>query len=97
MLCCDQGFADGLALGCSGKDWSSCVCNASISLVQAEPGKAKLFYHSNLAADDYANCESPRDGLCRRPCPPWPASPVSLPPFQLWPALLQHSAVPIVV
>ena len=66
MLCCDQGFADGLALGCSGKDWSSCVCNASISLVQAEPRKAKLFYHSNLAADDYANCESPRDGLCRR-------------------------------
>ena len=84
MLCCDQGFADGLALGCSGKGWSSCVCNASISLVQAEPSKAKLFYHSNLAADDYANCESPRDGLCRRPCPPWPA-------------LLQHSAVPIVV
>ena len=84
MLCCDQGFADGLALGCSGKDWSSCVCNASISLVQAEPGKAKLFYHSNLAADDYANCE-------------WSTTRWTLPPFQLWPALLQHSAVPIVV
>ena len=51
----DQGFADGSALGCSGKSWSSCVCNASISLVQAEPDKAKLFYHSNLAQDDWAN------------------------------------------
>ena len=92
MLCCDQGFADGLALGCSGTTWSSCVCNASISLVQNEPSKAKLFYHSNLAADDYANCESPRDGLCRRPCQLWTASPLSLSSFQLRSAL---SAAPL--
>lgn len=34
---------------------SSCVCNSSIALPQTDPTKAKLFYHSGLASDDYGS------------------------------------------